>query len=196
MHRVSHACASVNTLLHINTQNTHSQSTRTDGNAGSRVQTSFISRQRRHALNAHDSIETNVFLVACARLRSVYAHFRAPENKTPKTSSANMFRSGYEVVAFFSCERTRGVPRSFFFSFLFFFFFWGGDGGWGWGGEGGEAGLRRIIPRMRFFSFFLLKVENSSRTQIPLFKPGSAYRVSASLDYCRRAFPGELPGYG
>ena len=42
------------------------------------------------------------------------------------------------------------------------------------------------------FFFFLLKVEISSRTLIPLFMPGSVHSASASRDHCDRVFPDEL----
>ena len=48
---------------------------------------------------------------------------------------------------------------------------------------------RQFIPCLRFFLF---KVEMSSRTLIPLFRPGSVHRGSASWDDCGRLFPDEL----
>ena len=40
--------------------------------------------------------------------------------------------------------------------------------------------------------FFFFKVEISSRTLIPLFRPGSVHSGSASRDDCDRVFPDEL----
>ena len=48
--------------------------------------------------------------------------------------------------------------------------------------------VRQLIPRLRFF----FKVEISSRTLIPRFRPGSVYSGSASWDDCDRVFPDEL----
>ena len=52
--------------------------------------------------------------------------------------------------------------------------------------------VRQFIPRLRFLKFFLIKVEISSRTLIPLFMPGSVHSGSASWDDCDRMFPDEL----
>ena len=49
-----------------------------------------------------------------------------------------------------------------------------------------------FIPRLRFWVVVFFKVEISSHTLIPLFRPGSAHSGSASRDDCDRAFPDEL----
>ena len=46
------------------------------------------------------------------------------------------------------------------------------------------------FPACAFFFFFFNLI--SSRTQIPLFMPGSVYSSSASCDDCGRVFPDEL----
>ena len=48
------------------------------------------------------------------------------------------------------------------------------------------------FPACAFFFFFFFKVEISLRTLIPLFRPGSVHRGSASLDNCGRMFPDKL----
>ena len=48
------------------------------------------------------------------------------------------------------------------------------------------------FPACVFGFFFFFKVEISSHTLIPLFRPGSAHSGSASRDDCDRAFPDEL----
>ena len=62
---------------------------------------------------------------------------------------------------------------------------------WGFG-----ENVRPFITRLRFFFFFLslfsFRMEISSRTLIPLLRPGSVNSVSASWDDCGRMFPGEL----
>ena len=52
--------------------------------------------------------------------------------------------------------------------------------------------LENSFPACAFFFFFFLKVEISSRTLIPLFRPGSFHSGSASSDDCDRLFPEEL----
>ena len=47
------------------------------------------------------------------------------------------------------------------------------------------------FPVCAFF-FFFFKVEISSRTLIPLFRPGSVHSGSASGDDCDRVFQDEL----
>ena len=47
------------------------------------------------------------------------------------------------------------------------------------------------FPVCAFF-FFFFKVEISSGTLIPLFRPGSAHSGSASKEDCDRVFPDEL----
>ena len=58
-----------------------------------------------------------------------------------------------------------------------------------------------LFPRVRGFwvnvqqfipALFFFKVEISSRTLIPLFRPGSVHSGSASGDDCDRVFPDEL----
>ena len=51
--------------------------------------------------------------------------------------------------------------------------------------------VRPFIPCLRFF-FFFFKVEISSRTLIPLFRPGSVHSGYAPLDDCGRVFPDKL----
>ena len=74
----------------------------------------------------------------------------------------------------------------------------GGDGGSGGGGFGGGGfflaceDLGRIVRQIHSLHALFFKVEISSRTLIPLFRPGSVNSGSASSDYCDRVFPEEL----
>ena len=52
--------------------------------------------------------------------------------------------------------------------------------------------VRPFVSRLRFFFFSTFTVEISSRTLIPLVKPGSVHSGSASWDDCARVFPDEL----
>ena len=53
--------------------------------------------------------------------------------------------------------------------------------------------VRPFIPRLRpLFCFVLFKVDISSRTLIPLFRPGSVHSGSASSNECAHMFPDEL----
>ena len=49
-----------------------------------------------------------------------------------------------------------------------------------------------LFPACAVFLLFFFKVEISSRTLIPLFRPGSVHGGSASWDDCDRVFPDEL----
>ena len=69
-----------------------------------------------------------------------------------------------------------------------------GDGGGGGGGGGGGVGgfflacedfLENVRSFMLHFAFFFFfKVESSTRTLIPVFRPGSVHGGSASRDDC------------
>ena len=57
----------------------------------------------------------------------------------------------------------------------------------------GECLTIHYLPALLFLFFVLVFiVEISSRTLIPLFRPGSVHSGSASSDYCDQMFPGEL----